>query len=178
MPNIIYIATSIDGYIAREDGNMDWLMKLPNPEKSDYGFSIFLNRLDAMIMGRKTFETILGFSQWPYVRQIPLFVLTNSLDRLPLGLPVKAEIVNGALTGILNSLNGRGLHSIYIDGGVTIQGFLKEDLIDEMTITRIPVLLGTGIPLFDKNALELEFDHVETKIFNNMLVRSKYLRKR
>ena len=157
---------------------MDWLMKLPNPEKSDYGFSIFLNRLDAMIMGRKTFETILGFSQWPYVRQIPLFVLTNSLDRLPLGLPVKAEIVNGALTGILNSLNGRGLHSIYIDGGVTIQGFLKEDLIDEMTITRIPVLLGTGIPLFDKNALELEFDHVETKIFNNMLVRSKYLRKR
>ena len=178
MPNIIYIATSIDGYIAREDGNMDWLMKLPNPEKSDYGFSIFLNRLDAMIMGRKTFETILGFSQWPYVRQIPLFVLTNSLDRLPLGLPVKAEIVNGALAGILNSLNGRGLHSIYIDGGVTIQGFLKEDLIDEMTITRIPVLLGTGIPLFDKNALELEFDHVETKIFNNMLVRSKYLRKR
>jgi dihydrofolate reductase len=178
MPNIIYIATSIDGYIAREDGNMDWLMKLPNPEKSDYGFSIFLNRLDAMIMGRKTFETILGFSKWPYVRQIPLFVLTNSLDRLPLGLPVKAEIVNGALAGILNSLNGRGLNTIYIDGGVTIQGFLKEDLIDEMTITRIPVLLGTGIPLFDKNALELEFDHVETKIFNNMLVRSKYLRKR
>jgi dihydrofolate reductase len=62
MPNLVYIATSIDGFIAREDGNMDWLMNLPNPEKSDYGFSVFLDRLDGIIMGRKTFETVLGFT--------------------------------------------------------------------------------------------------------------------
>lgn len=178
MANIVYIATSLDGYIAKEDGNIDWLMNFPNPEKSDYGFSIFLERLDGIIMGRKTFETILGFKEWPYAKPVPVFVLSNSLIELPDKFQGKAQIVKGELKAILARLADRGIKNLYIDGGLTVQNFLKEDLIDEMTITKIPILLGSGIPLFDRNCLELEFEHIETKVFNNMIVRSRYIRKR
>jgi dihydrofolate reductase len=178
MSNTVYIASSLDGYIAREDGSIDWLMELPNPDKSDYGFSVFLERIDGIIMGRKSFETILGFDEWPYSKPVPVFVLSNSLDKLPNKFSGRGEIVRGELKGILESLKVKGINNLYIDGGKTIQGFLKEDLIDEMIITRVPILLGSGIPLFSKNDLELEFEHVETVVHNNMLVRSKYLRKR
>ena len=178
MSNTVYIATSLDGYIAREDGTIDWLMELPNPDKSDYGFSVFLERIDGMIMGRSTFDTVLEFKEWPYPKRLPIFVLSNSLNELPNKISAKVEIVRGALKSIIESLKKRGINNLYIDGGKTIQSFLKEDLIDEMVITRIPILLGSGIPLFDKNNLELEFEHVGTDVFNNMLVRSRYLRKR
>ena len=178
MSNIVYIATSLDGYIAREDGSIDWLMELPNPTNSDYGFSVFLERIDGIIMGRKSFETVLGFPEWPYPKSKPIFVLSSSLNELPGKLSAKVEIVKGELNKIVESLKNRGINNLYIDGGKTIQSFLKEDLIDEMTITKVPVLLGSGIPLFDKNNLELIFEHVGTEVLNNMLARSKYIRKR
>ena len=178
MSNTVYIATSIDGYIAREDGSIDWLMELPNPDNSDYGFSVFLERIGGIIMGRNTFETVLGFNEWPYTKPVPVFVLSNSLDELPGKLSGKVEIVRGELKRIIELLKDKGINNLYIDGGKTIQSFLKEDLIDEMVITRIPILLGSGIPLFNKNNLELEFEHAGTEVYNNMIVRSKYLRKR
>ncbi len=178
MANTVYIATSIDGYIAREDGSIDWLMGLPNPDNSDYGFSEFLGRIDGIIMGRKSFETVLEFKEWPYARPVPVFVLSNSLRELPGNLPVKVEIVRGELKKIMETLRGNGARNLYIDGGKTIQAFLNEDLIDEMIITRVPIVLGSGIPLFDKIGAELKFAHAGTEVFNNMLVRTKYLRKR
>jgi dihydrofolate reductase len=176
MPNIVYIATSIDGYIAREDESIDWLMEIPNPDQSDYGFSEFMKRIDGIIMGRKTFETVQGFDKWLYTR--PLFVLSNSLNELTGKFSEKAELVKGDLQQVIKSLNKRNMTTFYIDGGKTIQGFLKEDMIDEMIITRIPILLGTGIPLFEKNHNELTFEHTKTEIFNNGLVKSRYNRKR
>jgi dihydrofolate reductase len=178
MFNTVYIATSLDGYIAREDGTIDWLMELPNPNNNDYGFSVFLEKIDGIIMGRKSFETVMGFHEWPYPKTKPIFVLSNSLDELPGRLSVKVEIVKGELKRIIEILKDKGINNLYVDGGKTIQSFLKEDLIDEMIITRVPILLGSGIPLFGKNNLELKFEHVGTEVFNNMLVRSKYFRKR
>lgn len=178
MSNTVYIAASIDGYIAREDGNIDWLMELPNPDNSDYGFSIFLERIDGIIMGRKTYETVLGFNEWPYPKALPIFVLSNTLDELPGKLTGKVEIVRGDLKRVIELLRDTGINNLYIDGGRTIQSFLKEDLIDEMIITRIPILLGSGIPLFNKNYSELKFEHIETQVLGNMLVRSRYFRKR
>ena len=178
MSNTVYIATSIDGYIARENGNIDWLLELPNPDKSDYGFSLFLERMDGIIMGRKTFEVILEFKEWPYIKPIPVFVLSNSLRELPGNLPVRVEIVRGELRKMIESLKDKGFINLYVDGGETIQGFLKEDLIDEMIITRVPILLGSGVPLFGKDNLELKFEHAGTEVFNKMLVKSTYLRKR
>jgi len=174
MPNIVYIAASIDGYIAREDGNIDWLSEIP--DESDYGFFDFMKRIDGMIMGRKTFETVQAFDKWFYTK--PVFVLSNSLDKITGNFSEKAELVKGNIKQVLESLAERGIRTLYIDGGKTIQSFLQQDLIDEMIITRIPILLGRGIPLFEKNDSELRFQHSSTETYTNGLVKSHYVRKR
>ena len=176
MPIIVYIATSLDGHIAKKDGNIDWLMEVPNPENSDYGFREFMERIDGIIMGRNTFETVVGFDQWPYFK--PVFVLSNSLKSLPDGYEDKAQIVRGELKNIVASLEKKGIRSFYIDGGKTIQSFLQEDLIDEMIITRIPTILGSGIPLFIDMDTELKFKVANTEVLNQYLVKSTYLRRR
>ncbi len=174
MPNIVYIATSLDGFIAREDGNLDWLMDVPNPDNSDFGFAEFLDRVDGVIMGRRTFDIVVGFGQWPYTK--PVFVLSNTMTELPDGYTDKAEVVNGKIKDIIESLSNRGINNIYIDGGKTIQCFLKEDLIDEMIITRIPVLLGKGIPLFANFERDIKFKPVKNEVLNEHLVKTTYVR--
>jgi len=174
MPIIVYIVTSLDGHIAKKDGNIDWLMEVPNPENSDFGFSEFMERIDGIIMGRNTFETVVGFDQWPYSK--PVFVLSNTLKTLPGGYEDKAQIVKGELKNIVASLETKGIKRFYIDGGKTIQSFLQEDLIDEMIITRIPTILGSGIPLFIDMDTELKFKVVNTEVLNQDLVKSTYLR--
>ncbi|MFC2090969.1 dihydrofolate reductase family protein [Bacteroidota bacterium] len=176
MPNIVYIATSLDGYIARKDGTIDWLMDIPNPEKSDYGFNEFMDRVDGVLMGRNTFETVVSFGEWPYTK--PVFVLSTTLTRLPDAYQEKAFIVKGDLSRILESLKEEGIENIYIDGGKTIQSFLQEDLIDELIITRIPLVLGTGIPLFNETDQEFRFKTSETEVLNDYLVKTTYLRYR
>lgn len=172
MPNVVYIASSLDGFIARKDGTIDWLLEIPNPEKSDYGFSSFMETIDAVVMGRNTFETVLSFKDWPY--SVPVFILSNKLKEIPEDYRQKAELINGNLVEILESLNTKGLRKLYIDGGKTIQSFLKNDLIDELIITRIPILLGSGIPLFSEMEFEIRFELVKTEILNKQLVKSTY----
>lgn len=172
MSNIVYIAASIDGYIAKEDGNLDWLTDIPNPDNSDYGFSEFMNEIDAIIMGRKTFEVVLGFGEWSYTK--PVYVLSNTLSQVPDRLKDKAEIIKGDLKEIIINLKKKGIKNLYIDGGNTIQNFLKLNLIDELIITRIPILLGSGIPLFSASASEFKLNHIKTEILSNSLVKSKY----
>ena len=176
MANIVYIATSLDGFIARKNGNVDWLTEIPNPGKSDFGFSDFMQRIDGIIMGRNTFELVLSFDQWPYTK--PVFVLSKKMKEIPEKLRAKAEIIQGDLQAITKTLKSKGFTNLYIDGGKTIQGFLKQDLIDELIITRIPIILGSGIPLFAEMDSELKLEHVETDIINNALVKSKYLKKK
>ena len=176
MPNIVYIAASIDGYIAKKDGNIDWLMEVPNPNNSDYGFFEFMKRVDGVLMGKHTFETAAGFDQWIYNK--PVFVLSNTLKEVPPPFAAKAEIVSGDLKEVLKGLSSRGFNTLYIDGGKTIQSFMADDLIDELIITRIPIVLGSGIPLFDNNGLEQKFEHVSTQVYDNILVKSHYVRKR
>lgn len=176
MPNIVYIATSLDGYIARKDGNIDWLMEIPNPEQSDYGFSEFMDRVDGILMGKNTFETVKDFKPWPYEK--PVFVLSRSLKELPTELRSKVEPIQGELIQVLDSLKSKGIHNLYIDGGLTIQSFLKEDLVDELIITRIPILLGSGIALFGEMEQELKFELEQTEILSKDLVKSTYKRRR
>ena len=177
MSNIVYIATSLDGYIADENGGIDWLHAIPNPENDDFGWAKFLNRIDALIMGRKTFETILSFGgDWPYPK--PVFVLSNSIKTIPTSIKSKVQIISGPLNKIITDLNNKGFHNLYIDGGKTIQSFLKEDLIDEIIVTQIPILLGNGIPLFAKLSAPLNFEFIKTEVHLNALVQNHYRRKR
>ncbi|MGB3293463.1 MAG: dihydrofolate reductase family protein [Phormidesmis sp.] len=174
MANYVYIATSLDGFIATSDGGLDWLYKVPNIDDSDYGYAEFMSGIDAVVMGRKTFEKVQTFDSWPYSQTV--FVLSNSLESVPEALEDSAEVVKGELKKLVADLGARGHSNLYIDGGSTIQSFLRKDLIDELIITRVPVLLGSGIPLFGNLESSLEFDHKRTEILSSALVQSHYVR--
>jgi dihydrofolate reductase len=141
MSNSVYIATSLDGYISAPDGSLEWLSSVSNPEDSDLGFSAFMERVDAVVMGRITFETVLGFgSGWPY--SIPGIVLSSTMNSAPEDVAGHVQFARGSPGEIVELASKQGFDNLYIDGGKTIQNFLEEDLIDEFFITEIPLLLG------------------------------------
>ena len=173
--NKVFIATSIDGFIADKGGGVDWLYSIPNPDNIDMGYLEFMDGVDALVMGRKTFETVCGFDMdWPYTK--PVFVLSNSMKFVPEGYEGKVELVKGSLSTIVEEIHERGFYNLYIDGGSTIQGFLREDMIDEMVITIIPFLLGGGIPLFSELPKRLDFECVESKIYLGQIEQSRFVR--
>jgi dihydrofolate reductase len=177
MKNSVFIATSLDGYIADKNGGIDWLNSIPNPDNDDMGYPEFINGIDALVMGRITFETVLGFDvDWPYHK--PVFVLSNTLKEIPESHKDKAFLVNGTLPEIIDQIHMKGYERLYIDGGTTIMNFLKDDLIDEMVITTIPILLGGGSALFGQLPKELNFELVGSKIFLNQITQNHYRRKR
>ena len=175
--NSVFIATSLDGYIADKNGGIDWLYSIPNPNNDDMGYVEFNNGIDALVMGRTTFETVLGFDvEWPYDK--PVFVLSNKLKEIPESHKGKAFSVKGTLTVILDHIHEKGFYKLYIDGGTTIRSFLKEDLIDEMVLTTIPILLGGGSSLFSELPNELKFELIGTKTYLNQITQNYYKRKK
>ncbi|WP_346859370.1 dihydrofolate reductase family protein [uncultured Draconibacterium sp.] len=174
--NYVFIAKSIDGYIADKNGGIDWLHSVPNPDGLDMGYNAFTEQIDALVMGRKTFDVVCGFEiPWPYTK--PVFVVSNSLKTLPEEYKGKVELVNGALSEIVDKIHTKGFIQLYIDGGTLIQSFLKEDLIDEMILTTIPILLGGGYPLFGELEAPLEFEHVKSEVFLNAVTQDTYRRR-
>ncbi|HIF9196626.1 TPA: dihydrofolate reductase family protein [Photobacterium damselae] len=175
MPNIVYIATSLDGYIADKNNQLDWLHDVPNPDGSDFGFAEFMDRVDALIMGRNTVDMVLSFDcEWPYSK--PVYVLSNTMKTVPAGYEDKIYLVNGELPTIVEELQQKGLTTLYIDGGKTIQSFLQQDMIDELIITTIPTILGGGISLFGELDKPLKFKHIKAEQLAGCLVKNTYLR--
>lgn len=175
--NIVFIAKSLDGYIAGKNGELDWLESIPNPDNVEMGFQSLMQEIDAVVMGRTTFEVVCGFGgEWLYPKHV--FVLSHSLRAVPEALREKVTLLQGNPRAILTDIHTKGYHTLYIDGGRTIQNFLKEDLIDELRITTIPILLGGGFPLFGELSQPLVFEHVESKVFLGQLAQSCYRRKR
>ncbi len=177
MANIVFIATSLDGFIADKQGKLDWLHSVPNPDNIDTGFFALMERVDGLVMGRNTLDVVLSFDcDWPYTK--PVFVLSNTMKTVPKGYEGKVFLVNGELKDILTDLNAKGFHDLYIDGGMTIQNFLKEDLIDEMVITRFPILLGGGASLFGELKQPLNFKVTKSEVVLESLVQTSYVRER
>jgi dihydrofolate reductase len=173
MKTIVYVGTSLDGFIARTDGSFDWLSQFANDE-AIHAYKEFMNRVDAIVIGRGTFEKVLTFPSWPYERKA--FVLSTNLKQLPDALRNKATLISMKPKELLSYLSGIGFSSIYVDGGKVIQCFLKEDLIDDLIISKVPVLIGNGIPLFGFIGADLQFKHIRTEVQSNGLVRSYYKR--
>jgi dihydrofolate reductase len=168
----VFIATSLDGFIARADGGIDWL---PPGGGEEHGYDAFIATVDALVIGRNTFETVLTFGTWPYGKK-PVFVLTTH----PLPVPTPAGAVVERLSGdprdIVSQLTARSGRHIYVDGGITIQRFLRAGLIQRLIIiTRIPVLLGDGIPLFGALPSDVALRHVGTHQYASGLVQSEYV---
>ena len=174
MKAIVYIATSLDGFIARNDGDISWLTNYESQEVYD-SFKEFISRIDAIVIGRGTYEKVLTFPDWPYSKKV--FVLSTTIKNIPDKLKEKVKIISMSPKEILNQLSNYGYSNIYVDGGKTIQNFLKEDLIEEMIITKIPVLIGRGISLFGELENDVNFKHIKTIVYPNGLVKSQYERK-
>lgn len=173
--NSVFIATSLDGFIADKNGEIDWLNSIPNPENNDMGYNEFISRMDAIVMGKNTFETICGFNiDWPY--KIPVFVLSKTLNNIPDDLENKVHLLKGPLGKTLKQIHQKGYYRLYIDGGKTIQNFLKEDLIDELIISIIPTILGGGIPLFSDLPVKLDFECYKSKLYLNEIAQNYYRR--
>ena len=165
----VFVGTSLDGYIARLDGALDFL---PPNGGEPHGYDEFIASVDALIIGRKTYEIVLAFDTWPYGEK-PVFVLsTNALRTPPKGAVVKR--MTGAPEEIVATLTRRGFRHAYVDGGVTIQSFLRARLIQRLTITRVPVIIGSGIPLFGPTTRDVKLKHIGTQQYASGLVKSEY----
>ena len=166
----VFVGTSLDGFIARADGSLDFL---PPGGGEPHGYDEFLATVDALVIGRKTYETVLTSDKWPYGEK-PVFVLsTHTLAAAPAGAMV--ERMSGAPAKILSHLVARGIGHVYVDGGKTIQRFLQAGLIQRLIITRVPVLIGAGIPLFGTLQRDLRLRHVGTRQYASGLVQSEYV---
>ena len=166
----VFIATSLDGFIARLDGALDWLPEDPEP----HGYTEFMATVDALVMGRKTFETVLAFPGWPYGKT-PVIGLSSKPAELLAPPGAVFDAMAGTPQEIVKRLAERGMKHLYIDGGVTIQRFLEAGLIQRVIITRVPVLLGSGIPLFGPLSRDIRLEHVATGAYPSGLVQSEYL---
>lgn len=176
----VFIATSLDGFIARKDGSIAWLeeqaMRAAGVDAGgeDHGYADFLAGMDGIIMGRRTFEKVLTFDTWPFDK--PVVVLSRSLVAadFPPDIAGKVTLLNLSPAAVAQYLAGRGWTHAYIDGGQVIQSFLREGLISDLVITRIPILLGDGTPLFGLLASDVELRHLGTTAFPSGFVQSRY----
>lgn len=173
MKTSVYIATSLDGFIARPNGDMDWL---PGADGSgdgeDYGYRAFIESVDALVMGRRTFEKVLTFGDWPY--QVPVIVLSSRPLEIPDSNRESVESMSGSPSDLVERLAGRGFRHLYVDGGETIQRFLRAGLVRQLIVTRVPVLIGDGIALFGSLQEDIALRHLETRSFPTGFVQSVY----
>jgi len=167
----VFIATSLDGFIARPDGGLDWL---PTDDVEPHGYDEFMAGIDAIVIGRKTYETVMAFDAWPYGKKQVVVLSTRPAKLAPPPGGAVCHMMTGTPQEVVAWLAERGLKHAYIDGGITVQRFLEAGLIQRVIITRIPVLLGSGIPLFGTLTHDIRLRHIGTRSYPSGLVQSEY----
>ena len=166
----VFIGTSVDGFIARPNGSFDFL---PEGGGEPHGYNEFMASVDALVIGRKTFETVLTLAQWPYAGKRVVVLSSQPLD-LSGARGGIVEQMAGPPAAIVAKLAESGAHHLYVDGGITIQRFLRAGLIQRLIITRVPVLIGDGIPLFGTLPGDIQLRHVTTQQYASGLVKTEY----
>jgi len=166
----VFIGISVDGFIARPNGDLDFL---PADGGEPHGYNEFMATVDALVIGRKTFETVLAYPAWPYGDKRVVVLSSRPLDFSTVRGGV-VEQMAGPPAEIVSKLAASGVRHIYVDGGVTIQGFLRAGLVQRLIITRVPVLIGNGIPLFGSLLRDVRLHHVATQHYPSGLVKSEY----
>jgi dihydrofolate reductase len=167
----VFVGTSVDGFIARSNGELDFL---PAGGGEAHGYEEFIASVDTIVLGRKTFETVLGFGgAWHYGDKRVVILSGQPLD-LSVVKGGVVEQMSGAPAEIASRLAASGARHLYVDGGITIQRFLRAGLIDRLVITRVPVLIGEGIPLFGSLPHDVRLRHVATRSYSSGLVQSEY----
>lgn len=168
----VFVGTSVDGFIARPHGELDFL---PDGGGEPHGYTEFMATVDALVIGRKTFETVMAFEKWPYEDKRVVILSSRPVD---LSAAVAAggvvEQMAGPPAEVVKRLAARGIHHLYVDGGITIQGFLRAGQVQRLIVTRVPVLIGEGIPLFGALPADVRLQHVATRHYPSGLVQSEY----
>lgn len=171
----VYIATSLDGFIARENGDLDWLPQ-QDAGGEDYGYQIFYDSIDTLVIGRGTYEKVLSFDPWPYAGK-RVVVLSSGQPDVPDNVKTLVEVSHLQPREMASHLEATGSNSVYVDGGKTIQSFLRAGLIDQLTITKVPVLIGRGLPLFGELSEDMQLDLISSHAYPTGLVQCTYHRK-
>jgi len=166
----VFIGTSLDGFIARRNGDFDFL---PEGGGEPHGYDEFFATVDTLVIGRKTFETVLAFATWPYGNKRVVVLSSHPVDFSAVRGGV-VEHMGGPPADIVAKLAASGAQHLYIDGGITIQRFLRAGLIQRLIITRVPVLIGEGIPLFGALPRDIQLQHVATQQYASGLIKSEY----
>src|SRR5271165_3464383 len=166
----VFIGTSVDGFIARSNGDLDFL---PEGGGEPHGYNEFIATIDAIVIGRNTFEKVLTFGDWPYGDKRVVVLSSRPVD-LSLASGGVVEQMAGPPGEIVSQLAASGAHHLYVDGGITIQRFLCAGLIQRFIITRVPVLVGDGVPLFGPVPRDVRLRHVATRAYPSGLVQSEY----
>lgn len=169
----VFIACSQDGFIADENGGVDWLVSLPAPVDEDHGYGAFMAGVDCLLMGSGSFRTVAAFPDWPYDK--PVVVLSRRLTQaaLPEALQDRVRVFADTPRAALERLGAEGVRRVYLDGGQVISSFLREGLVQRMVITRVPILLGRGLPLFSEAGAH-GLRHVETRAWAHGFVQSVF----
>ena len=165
----VFVGVSVDGFLARPDGGLDWL---PEGGGEPHGYDEFIASVDALVIGRNTFDKVLTFEAWPYGDKRVVVLSHRPIDSFPPGAVV--EPMAGPPAEIVSRLAATGARHLYVDGGITIQEFLRAGLVQRLVITRVPVLIGQGIPLFGALSGDLRLRHVATRHYPSGLVQSEY----
>lgn len=166
----VFVGTSLDGFIARPNDDLDFL---PEGGGEPHGYAEFMASVDTLVIGRKTYEKVLTFDVWPYGEKRVVVLSSHPLD-LSAAKGAVVEQMAGSPAEIVSQLAASGAHHLYIDGGITIQGFLRAGLIQRLIITRVPVLIGEGVPLFGALPRGVQLCHVATRHYASGLVQSEY----
>jgi len=166
----VFVGTSVDGFIARPNGDFDFL---PLGGGEPHGYEEFIATVDALVIGRKTFETVLKLAKWPYGDKRVVVLSSRSVD-LSVARGAIVEQMSGPPAEIVSKLSASGAYNLYVDGGITIQRFLRAGLVQRLTITRVPVLIGDGIPLFGTLTGDLRLRHIATQHYSSGLVKTEY----
>jgi len=171
----VFVGVSLDGFIARPNGDLDWLMGEGGGDSSEYGYNEFIAGIDAIVMGRKTFEKVLSFDKWYYGSKRVVVLSSRAIDlsaaRARGGV---VEQMAGPPHEIVSELAVSGARHLYVDGGITIQQFLRAGLIHRLIISRLPVLIGEGIPLFGSVPRDIRLAHIATRTYPGGMVQSEY----
>jgi dihydrofolate reductase len=168
----VYIAVSLDNFIARDDGALDWLEGVQDAGGDDYGYAAFMDTVDAVVLGRNTYDSVRTFDLWPFDTK-RVIVVTNR----PLAASHGEEAYAGALGPLLDRLGRKGVRRVYLDGGATIRQGLDEGLVDDMTLSVVPVLLGRGRPLFTRGLPESQWELTSAESHPTGLVQIRYRRR-
>jgi dihydrofolate reductase len=175
----VFVGTSVDGFIARPNGNFDFL---PEGGGEPHGYNEFMAGVDALVIGRNTFEVVLALPEWPYGDKRVVVLSSQALDFSTIrrswaragAVEHRVEQMTGPPAEIVAKLAACGVKHIYVDGGITVQNFLRAGLVQRLTITRVPVLIGEGIPLFGSLPRDVRLRHVATQQYASGLVKSEY----